>query len=372
METIDLSNEPLPERTTDREFDQRFIGDAAKYLKDIRDNSKDYVTPVTAMEVKQNGNKWNMWLGFDGGLLAFNPTPWARNQTIGVTELPKRYHDTLTERGHVDEAVKHLNMWLHEDPNKKFQVRTVADDYRALVSPGYNAFDNYDMFITTANAIKSANLMRDDTTKPITYYKSQVSDQNLYLHLIDEGREWDLGKGDTYKPMIVIKNSEVGDGAMRVDAGLWRSMCSNLMLHGVISRRVHMGERLSEGIWSPETRIAQNELWKGILRDSINAGVASDELFQPMLDEIRETKEIKVEPLEAVAKIKKAVKLTDAEEGDIISMMMGDRTIIEDDRNTLFAVTNGMTQAAKNFGIERGNEVMRIAGDMKTLIKVVA
>lgn len=373
VETIDLSNEPLPTRIADKEFDEKFIGNAIAYLKDIRDNSKDYVTPIQKMEIKQTGNKWEIWIDSPDGVKVFKPTKWAENQTIGATELPKKYHDILIEKGHVMEAVNHLNMWLHEDQNKQFQVRSVGDQYRAIVSPGYNAFDNYDLFITIANSLKAANLMRETTTKPAKYYKAQVSDHNLYVHIIDEGREWDLGKGDTYKPMLIVKNSEVGDGALRVDAGLWRYMCGNLQLHGIVSRKIHSGEKLEEGIWSADTRQAQSELWKRIIRDSLNAGLASDQLFEPILDGLRESKEIKIEdPIVTIKTIKKATKMTDEEEKSIIAAMMGDSTVTPEDKGTLFQIVNGITQASKGMGIERGMELNKIAGDMKTLIKIAA
>lgn len=262
-------------------------------------------------------------------------------------------------------------MWLHE--GNAHRVRTVGGTYRALVSPSYMPFDNYDAFISIANAVKAANLMRDAETKPVQFKKAQLSDHNMYIQLIDEGREWDLGKGDSYKPLMVFKNSEVGDGAMTVEAGLWRSMCSNLSLHGVVSRRIHKGEKLNEGVFAPDTISAQNELWKKIVRDSINAGIANDQLYESIIEEILETKETKIEnPVAAIATLAKETKLTKGEEDAIIAAMMGDTTVAPEEKNTVFQVMNGMTQAAKGFGIERGREVMQIAGNTKQLIKVLA
>jgi hypothetical protein len=373
METLDLSKEQVPERIVDREFDQRFLKDTIGYLKNIRDNSVDYIADTQKLEVRSKDDKeWQLWVDSPDGLKVFTPTNWAKNQTIGATELPKKYHDTLVEKGHINEAVNHMNMWLHESEDKK-RVRTVAGDYRALVSPGYNPFDNYDAFITIANSLKAANMMRSKDQPPAMYYKTQLSDHNMYVHIIDEGRPYDLGKGDTYKPMLIFKNSEVGDGAMVVEAGLWRSMCSNLMLQGVISRRIHKGEKLAEGIYAADTMETQNELWKKILRDSLNAGLASDQLFDKIVADISESKEIKIEDsIVAVEQIKKAEKLTDAEEKAIIDAMMGDTTIPAEEKHTLFQIQNGMTQAAKTMGIERGIEMQRIAGNIQALIKVVA
>jgi hypothetical protein len=371
IETLDLSKEALPTKIVDREFDEKFLGNAIKYLLNIRNNSLDYIADPAKLNITEIGeNDWSLVIDTEDGMKIFEPTQWAKNQTIGITELPKKYHDTLVEKGHINEAVAHLNMWLSE--GKPHRVRTVGDTYRALVSPGYNPFDNYDAFNTIANTLKAANLMRDDTQKPIKFKKTQFSDHNMYIQIIDEGTEWDLGKGDTYKKMMIFKNSEVGDGAMVVEAGVWRYMCQNLMLHGVISRRIHKGEKLEEGIFAPDTMQTQNELWNKILRDSLNAGIASDELFDPIIAGITESKEVKIEPTVAVEQIKKAEKLSDAEMKAIISAMMGDTTVAPEEKNTLFQVTNGITQASKTFGVERQRELNHIAGNVQNLIKIVA
>jgi hypothetical protein len=371
IETLDLSKEVLPTKIVDREFDEKFLGNTIKYLLDIRNNSLDYIADPAKLNITEIGeNDWSLVIDTEDGMKIFEPTQWAKNQTIGITELPKKYHDTLIEKGHINEAVSHLNMWLSE--GKPHRIRTVGDTYRALVSPGYNPFDNYDAFNTIANTLKAANLMRDDTQKPIKFKKAQFSDHNMYIQIIDEGTEWDLGKGDTYKKMMIFKNSEVGDGAMVVEAGVWRYMCQNLMLHGVISRRIHKGEKLEEGIFAPDTMATQNELWNKILRDSLNAGIASDALFDPIIAGIAESKEIKIEPTVAVEQIKKAEKLSDAEMQAIISAMMGDTTVAPEEKNTLFQVTNGITQASKAFGIERQRELNHVAGDIQNLIKIVA
>lgn len=58
MDTIDLSKVELPStQIADREFDQRFIGDAIKHLKNIRDNSNDYVANVQKMQITTRYSK---------------------------------------------------------------------------------------------------------------------------------------------------------------------------------------------------------------------------------------------------------------------------------------------------------------------------
>jgi hypothetical protein len=90
------------------------------------------------------------------------------------------------------------------------------------------------------------------------------------------------------------------------------------------------------------------------------------------LNGVIESKEIKVEPTVAIEKIATKEKLTDAEKNAIISAMMGDSTIQETEKDTLFQVSNGITRAAKGMGIERGREMNKLGGDIQHLIKIVA
>ena len=117
MDTLDLTGmTPELDISTDREFDAKFIGDAMNHLKEIRDNSMDYIAnPNNLTTVQRAGeDEWDLWVETENGIKIFKPTPYAKTQTIGVTELPKKYHDTLVEKGHINEAINHLNMWLHE------------------------------------------------------------------------------------------------------------------------------------------------------------------------------------------------------------------------------------------------------------------
>ena len=371
-ELIDLSKLDLPPTTlgADLEFDERFLGNAIDHLLKIRNESVDYVVDPGTFGVLEVENAWKLWIETQDGMKIFEPTNWARNQTIGVTELPRKYHDALIERGHLNEAASHINMWLDEGSPR--QIRTIGEGYRALVGPSYMPFDNYDAFIQVADSLKLINGQRTENEIPAQFKKVEISDHNMYVQIIDANSEWDIGGGDTYKKMMIIKNSEVGDGAMLVEAGLWRSMCSNLMLHGVISRRIHKGEKLDAGIFAPDTRVKQNELWKLIVRDSINAGITSDVLYDDILNGVIESKEIKVEPMKAVELIATKEKLSEEDKNAIIQAMLGDSTIKETEKNTVFQISNGITQAAKGMGIERGREMNKLGGDIQHLIKIVA
>jgi hypothetical protein len=370
MDTIDLSNETI-NITGDKSFEMSHVRQAMDYLKNIRDHAVDYVVPGEKIQIKEVDDKtWQLWLESVEGIKVFKPTSYATRQTITKTPLPKRYHDELVEKRHIDEAVKHLNMWLHEDESQR--IRSVGPWYRAIVSPGYGAFDNYDIFANTAGTIKAANMMRNEQTSPIQFQRADVSEEHMYLSVLDYGRGYDIGKGDTHFPYIRIQNSEVGAGAFSVDSGFFRAACENGMIYGKIARRIHKSEKLQIGEYSADTIQTQNELVVKIVRDQVGMALTNDQLYDRMAAELRESKEIKIIPTEAIEKVRGILELTEDDENDIINAMMGDRTIQSNDRNTAFALLNAVTLVAKDRGIERRHELEQSAGQIKQVIKVLA
>lgn len=371
METIDLSKLTL-DISGDRSFDKRDVKGALNYLKEIRDNSTDYVVKGEHITIKEvDDEKWQLWAETPEGVKVFTPTSYATRQTITKTPLPKTYHDTLVEKGHINEAVKHLNLWLHEDDAQR--IRAVGNQYRALVSPSYGAFDNYDIFASAAGVIKTTNMMRGQENKPAQFYRADISEEHMYLNIIDFGRQFDVGKGDLHYPLITIRNSEVGGGAFEVDAGFFRGMCENRMLTGIINRRIHRMDKLDAGTYSMDTLQAQASFIVKMVRDQMGAAFTNDQFFDNIATNLRDAKELKLDNTqEAVEKVGGILKLSDDEENDILNAMLGDQTILPEDRGTAFALINGITLVEKTKGIERGMELTTGAGKVKEILKVLA
>ncbi len=114
-DVIDFSKAEMPVKIEDRSFDAKMVPQLVAYLKDIRDNSLDYVVPGPKLEVKPVGSSaWELWIDGPDGMKIFVPTNWAQGQTVNKTPMPKRYHDTLLGAGKADLATINLNEWLRE------------------------------------------------------------------------------------------------------------------------------------------------------------------------------------------------------------------------------------------------------------------
>lgn len=379
MEQIDLSGVPLPPRIEDRSFDEGMVQDLITYLKNIRDNSLDYVVPGPKLAVvpHEDLKGWEMVIDTGEGMKVFQPTDWAQAQTVSKTPVPKKYHDRMLEENKAGLAALNLNEWLQDD--RKHMVRTVGPHFRALVSDRYRSFDNLDLFSQVAKAVSNTNLSRqlvDTIYKPVTFWKADVTETSMFTSILDKGQTYDLGtpgKPDEYNVMLTIKNSEVGRGSMSIEPSFFRGMCLNLYSREPALRKIHSGEKLDEGVFSADTRQAQKELWFREVRDVFHATITDHEFFDQWAQDFKESKEVKIPDMQVtVHKVADEFKFTEIEENEILAALMTDMTIYPEDRGTGYALINAMTLASKNMHLDRAHELSRIAGDVKRVMEVVA
>jgi hypothetical protein len=387
---IDMNVEPNVEivktgldLTSDRMFHPKMYPSILKELMEIKNNAVDYVVHPTNLDVMEiDDEHWQIVITTDDGEMSvFDPTNWARDQMIRLTELPKKYHDTLIDNGHINEATGHINMWLKDrlktQKPKNIQIRTVGEKARAVVSPGYNSFANFDVLQRTMQEIATINNEREDAI-PVQLTQVALSETMIRATLVDMGNPTEIPdkngdmNGDLYYPMVTVKNSEVGSAAFSIDGGVFRYLCSNLHTMGSILRKIHSGARLEEGIFTQETLEKQTDLWLSILRDGIRA-IEKPELFTETINGIALAKETPIgSPTTTVKKIGEKIKLSDAEINAIVDAMSNDRTMSDSDRGTLFAVTSGMTQAAKSMGFDRKEEIETLATNVPMLVRAIA
>ena len=374
-DVIDFSQAEMPVKIEDRSFDSKMVPQLVAYLKDIRDNSLDYVVPGPKLEVKPVGaSAWELWIDGPEGMKIFRPTNWAQGQTVGKTPLPKKYHDTLLNAGKAELATTNLNEWLREQD--KVMVRTVGDKFRAMVSDRYRAFDNLDLFAQTAKAVENVNQSRQSINpdyQPVQFWKADATETTLFVSILDKGQEYDIGKGDKFNVMLTVKNSEVGKSSMSIEPSFFRGMCLNLYSREPALRKIHSGEKLDSGIFSADTRQAQRDLWQKEVRDVFNATLVNTDFFDDWAAEFKESKEVRPEDMTvAVHKVSEEYSFTQAEEEAIMDALMTDRTIFPEDRGTGYALINAMTVASKDMGLERMHDVAKIAGNVKKVMAVVA
>jgi hypothetical protein len=146
---------------------------------------------------------------------------------------------------------QNINHWLDKAPATRL-VRTLDGDMRAFLSDSYRPLENEDLLGAILPVIMDMGLL---------IMSCEVTDNRLYVKAVDRRIERDVTSGrmgdgghcifDTCSPAIVVSNSEVGAGCLRVESGVWTRACTNMASwtkDGM--RKRHLGARneLTEGL----------------------------------------------------------------------------------------------------------------------------
>jgi hypothetical protein len=110
-----------------------------------------------------------------------------------------------------------------------------------IVSPetSYRPLDNYDL----AEAVlpKLFDVQADVVS-------CEVTESRFYLKAVTRRILGEVKPGDVVQAGLVVSNSEVGQGSLRVEAIDYRSVCTNGMIREAAVRKAHLGRSGVRGL----------------------------------------------------------------------------------------------------------------------------
>lgn len=132
---------------------------------------------------------------------------------------------------------------------------------------------------------------------------TELTDSRMYIKVINERLELEVNLGDVVQAGIVISNSEVGLGALKVEPLIYRSVCTNGMIAQVYSKkRYHVGRNAEEGeaieLFRDETLKADDRAFFLKVQDTVRAAVDVVK-FTTIVDRMREATEQRIEGKES-------------------------------------------------------------------------
>ncbi len=176
--------------------------------------------------------------------------------------------------------MENINAWLGE--RERRSIRILDRKIRAILSDRYRIIDNYDLVFLALDEFKrkeSVEIYRIDLTETMLYIKA------LDKTLISEVKQKDIVNGG-----LIIRNSEVGASALRVEPFILRRVCENGLILPYALKRVHLGRQtieINDIEWSDETRRLEDKaLWSKV-RDMIRT-TFDKQTFQKWVEKLRE------------------------------------------------------------------------------------
>ena len=279
---------------------------------------RDFIAPQGKVEAIIATNNELQISGLNGGPMGL--TRLAHKQLADVLGIPTRYWDRMRDE-QPGLLAGNINTWLRADPHNRRMLRTLDGWVRAVLSPKYRALDNFEL----ANAVLpkllelEAEVVSSELTETRMYVKAilpTLSDE------LPRGLAWGNGHhqvaeysgNETGKVVaaIVLSNSEVGAGSLRVEPSVFTTWCTNLaIMKETAMRKYHVGRATRSGedleIFRDETRQADDRAFFMKVAD-VTTAAFDREVFAAAVQRIRDAAEVKIESKDIAAVVDVTVK----------------------------------------------------------------
>jgi hypothetical protein len=122
----------------------------------------------------------------------------------------------------------------------------------------------------------------------------------LYIKAIDRTLTETIKEEDIVYGGLVIRNSEVGASALRIEPFILRKVCVNGLILPRTLKKIHLGRQIDDIDWSDETKELEDKAFWSKVRDVIGA-TFDKQTFQSWVEKLKESTKIEIKkPIEAV------------------------------------------------------------------------
>lgn len=336
----------------------RTLPELAQEIERQASSKADFIARSNHIQVSSNGHT-TLFLGDQQPRAV---TDLAHTQIAEHLGIPTPYYRRI--RGeHPDLLDRSVNTLLFARPaSERRMVRTVDGQARAFLSDRYRRLDNYDLLDAVL-----PDLMN---TPGLRFASAEVTDTRLYLKVVNERLTRDVRVGDTVQMGLVISNSEVGMGSLKVEPFSLRLVCLNGMTHTEYgTRRAHVGRNVTElgdgaaRLYTDETLQADDRAFWLKTRDVVR-GVLSEATLDRVVEQMRDAAGIRIDgdPVRAVETLAQRHRLNGDEQSGIL------RHLVEGADLSLWGLANAVTRhAADALSYDRATELEGLGGQLLAL-----
>lgn len=314
-------------------------------------SKKDYIAPARklTMELEENAPVLMMQNGVPQRL---GITGTAHNQIAGRLGIPQGYYDRMMKEK-PGLLAGNVNAWL--DSDNRYMVRTLDGSARALLSDRYRPLDNLDLAECVLPTLAEGKAKVESC---------EITESRLYLKAVTPRITAEVKKGDIVQAGLIVSNSEIGLGAIKVEPLVFRLVCLNgAIVNDRAMKRQHVGRRSqfleldnAEQYYRDETRQADDKAFWLKVRDVVKA-MMDEAIFNRIVDRWREATEQKItaDPVKVVERVNKRLGLSDVEGGGVL------RHLIEGGDLSAYGLMNAITRTAQDApSYDRSTELERM------------
>lgn len=340
----------------------RTLEQLARELTRQRETRVDFTVPTPAMKIATNGES-KLHLAVNKEDRAFGINDWAHSQLAAHVQIPKPYYDRL--RSHESPAVKalfdtSLNTLLAASPEKRL-VRTLDGRMRSFHSNKFRPYDNFELAEAVLPSLPAAGA---------EIVSCEVTEKRFYLKVISPKVTHEVKKGDVVQAGLVISNSEVGAGSLKVEPLLHRLVCLNGMIaEDAAFRKNHSGKALGQGgdmaveFYADDTRRQTDMAVFLQIRDIVRATL-SDSGFKRLAEKFAAAQddEIQGDAFETMEVVQRQFGLREEETKGVLAHLIEGREL------SRFGLINAFTRYSQDVSdYDRATEFERMGGQVLEL-----
>lgn len=355
-----------------RRMDERKAAGSAAALQAISDlmkqheDTKDYLVPArTKMNTARriiDGKPGRPVLQIfkNSGTEPFHIHDNAMGQLAAKAEIPIRYLRKLADGDDWEQDLftNIVNEHLSNGEDKNYLLRTVNQEVRGMLSDSYKRMDSAPVFAQFAQSARQAGaILWGGTTGDVRAYMEVV---NPVMRTIETPRN-----GTVFVAFgASLSSSDFGQGSLELRQFYVQGICANGAIGKSMVRQVHLGVRMSGGMFSDEARRASSHAASLAIRDFAKHCLSEDTIRQQIHQINQASEKVIADPERAIKELPK-IGLQEDEVKLIHELLMEsnpDNGI--QGEVTKWKLQQSVTAAARVLAPVRRRQVELIAGQM--------
>lgn len=329
------------------------LSQLAAELERQQNSKRDLVADTRKLTMLETENSFQVEI--NGAKETFPITALAGKQIADHTGIPTKYYDRMPQ----SLRAENVNHWLRNEPAKRM-VRTLDGKTRAFLSDRYKMLDNFDLaeaVLPVLSEIPDAKIE-----------SCELTERRMYIKALFPRVEGELKVGDLVQSGVVISNSEIGQGSLRVEPLVYRLVCKNGMISNMSNRTYHLGKALglednAREIYRNETITADNKAFWMKIQDTVRASV-DQKGFDLIIKEMQRTMgmEMEADPVTVIERVQKRFLFTDNETGLVTRHLIGEGEL------NAFGLLNAITRTSQDItDYDRATDFERMGGQILEL-----
>lgn len=222
-------------------------------IEELSDAKADYIVDTRSLEFRTDAtsHKTTAVADVGGDMKQYEVSDTAHSQVATKLAIPKAYYDRMKKE---DPELLDLNVnrWFRSQPDRRMlrtyewpEHQNLPNVLRSFMSDRYRRLDHIDMGMALFGHSGAPGPLA--TIEGLRVESADLTSEKFYLKMVTERITGEVKKGDVVQAGIMLSNSEVGAGSVKVYPMLFRLMCLNgAIMEDAGVRKTHIGKALGD------------------------------------------------------------------------------------------------------------------------------